>query len=359
MNRPTAVLISDVHFNIQTLEVADKALRMAVSKANELDVPLIIAGDLHDTKANIRGECINAIIETLDMCRVETYVLIGNHDKINEKSEDHSLNFVSGLGEIEDEDKSNWDNYIIKGAVTVVNKPRFINTVRFNGTSIELIPYQADAAQLRSYLSKLDQGCLIIMHQGIIGSEGGHYIQDKSALGKNDLAGLRVISGHYHIRQSFELPEGGRFDYIGNPYTLGFGEASHPEKGFQVLYDDGSLEFVSTNLRRHITLDCRFQLDGTFCYAPTSHLRLGDIVWVKCSGPTDVLCDHNKGTISKLLNLWSDFRLDFIPIDTKSSTQDTTHNITQDKLLDNIIDSLMNTDDNRKVRLKELWKQFI
>jgi hypothetical protein len=42
---PIAVIISDVHYNINTLEVADKAMRMAINRANILNIPLIVAGD--------------------------------------------------------------------------------------------------------------------------------------------------------------------------------------------------------------------------------------------------------------------------------------------------------------------------
>lgn len=62
--KPEAVLISDIHYNIQTLPLADAAVNMAITKANQLGVPLIVCGDLHDTKANLRGECVNAMLET-------------------------------------------------------------------------------------------------------------------------------------------------------------------------------------------------------------------------------------------------------------------------------------------------------
>ena len=80
MANPRAVLISDVHYNLQTLPLADAAMRQAIQKANELQVPLIVAGDLHDTKANLRGECINAMLETFNTCEQDIYFLIGNHD---------------------------------------------------------------------------------------------------------------------------------------------------------------------------------------------------------------------------------------------------------------------------------------
>lgn len=335
MNRPVAVLISDIHYNIQTLEVADKALRMAVDTANRLGVPLIIAGDLHDTKANIRGECIKAIIDTIRLCKVWPNVIVGNHDKINEKSSGHSLNFLEAYARI-------------------INEPEAILDLK-----LTLFPYCHDATQLIKEIKLSPPGHTVIMHQGVIGSEGGHYIQDKSALGKNDLAGFRVISGHYHIRQSFELPEGGRFDYLGNPYTLSFGEASHPEKGFQVLYDDGSLEFIPTNLRRHIIINAVVESNNnlTLAYIPNL-IKNDDNFWVKLTGPSDKLNIYSKNQIKTLLRLTQDFRLDLIPTDTTTYKIETSKDVTQVELLDNLIDSLTNTDDNRKIRLKELWKQL-
>ncbi len=64
-SKPIAVIISDVHYDLNTLEVADAALTKAVSKANDLDVMLIICGDLHNTKANLRAECIDAMYEAV------------------------------------------------------------------------------------------------------------------------------------------------------------------------------------------------------------------------------------------------------------------------------------------------------
>ena len=94
--KPVAVLISDVHYNLNNLKLADAAMRQATDKAQILGVPFIVAGDLHDTKANLRGECVNAILETFSHLKLKALVLVGNHDKINEKSEDNALGFLEG-----------------------------------------------------------------------------------------------------------------------------------------------------------------------------------------------------------------------------------------------------------------------
>lgn len=336
MSKPIAVLISDVHYNINTLEIADKAMRLAVDKANELNVLLIVAGDLHDTKANLRGECVNAMIETFKLCDYCPAILVGNHDKINEKSEEHSLNFLRGSAAIID---------------TPTNLPRI-------GT---LFPYYSDVEELREELKQEPKGNLIIMHQGLTNSNAGHYIQDKSAINKEDVAGLRVISGHYHTRQTILLPDEGSWDYLGNPYTLGFGESNDPEKGFHVLYDDCSLEFIPTKLRKHVIVNMTTYIS---IMEPAERQMLScdtivsdsDIVWVKLSGTKEDLTNITKQKIAKLLGI-TDFKLDFIPSETKGDI-DIRSTSSQPELLDNLISTLTNTSEEQKTRIKTIWKSL-
>src|SRR6266404_2231645 len=152
MLKPVCVLISDVHYSVPTLELADASLRMAINKANELHVPLIIAGDLHDTKANMRGECVNALLETFSTAKVLIHLIIGNHDKINEKSVEHSLNFLAS------------------SKVNIIEKPTYIYTAISETRTVCLLPYYSDVEALRSDLKKIKPGSILIMHQGVSGS---------------------------------------------------------------------------------------------------------------------------------------------------------------------------------------------
>lgn len=354
--KPKAVLISDIHYNIQTLPVADAALRQAVDKANDLKIPLIIAGDLHDTKANIRGECIKAIRDTLkhlhmydsdEQCESplrNCYILRGNHDSINEKSAEHSLHFLEDLA------------YII-------TKPYFYNSLGgINGRSIHLIPYHHDPDELRKYLKKVDKGSCLIMHQGIEGSNSGDYIQDKSAIHKEDAKDFRVISGHYHQRQDIITGPSrkgciGIWSYIGNPYTLNYAEADDPPKGFQVLYNDGTLEHVPTNLREHWVMELTYHnlSEGDGVFAGDAQ----DLVWVRIKGTKENLAKLTKSRVADDLDIPQDFRLDLIPLDTLSTYRNNASiEIKQPDLLDSIIDSISNTSDDQKARLKQLWKDL-
>lgn len=329
MSKPIAVLISDVHYSIVNLQLADAAMRQAIHKANDLDVPLIVAGDLHDTKANLRGECVNAMIETFKLCTEDVFILVGNHDRINEKSKEHSLNFLEGYARI-------------------VTSPLYNKIGWFIPYNHNIECLKADISGIRA---QLGYNKTLIMHQGIQGSNMGDYIQDKSALSPADVAGFRIISGHYHARQTIALPDGGKWDYIGNPYTVSYGEANDPPKGFQILMEDGSLEFVPTNLRAHRVWHMNSDVHCDMCeYNP------GDLLWIKLHGTKEALSILNKHIIAARIGI-QDFRLDLIPDETTSQLLTTTK-ISSSDLLDGLIDSLTNTSEERKTRLKANWKNL-
>ncbi len=332
--KPIAVVINDIHYDLPTLEPADASLNQAIDKANALQVQLVVAGDLHNTKANMRAECVNRLIKTIQKCDFMPWILSGNHDRINEKSHEHALNFLSPYAHV-------LDHPVHLGGADKLRS--------------YLIPYYHNPEELRTYLKTIPKGARLIMHQGIIGSNSGEYIQDKSAITKDDVAGFRVISGHYHARQDIELPDGGLWSYTGNPYTLNFGEANDPPKGFHILMDDGSLEFVPTNLRKHVVIEIEV---GKEVKLPD--ITLEDIVKVKLKGTKEQLQSHefSKQNIRIELGL-GDFKLELIPLDTETQAPEAKQTLSQAEILDSMIDSLTNTEDKTKVRLKQLWKDLI
>jgi len=325
MKTPIAVLISDVHYNLSTLPLADAAMRQAINKANQLDIPLIVCGDLHDTKAAMRAECVNAMIETFKLCKIKPFVLVGNHDRINEKAPAHSLNFLTPYAEII-EDRGKYTDQLF------------------------LVPYEHDPESLRNFLRHMPKGAILIMHQGLQNSHMGDYIHDKSAINKSDVAGFRVISGHYHTRQSIDLPDNGTWDYVGNPFTLTQGEANDPEKGFQVLHSDGTLDFIPTNLRRHRVWECSPDLVPIGEYSP------GDILTIKVRGTHEELSGITRSKVQEKTGI-EFFKLDLIPTAAETKALEVL-SLNQGELLDNLIDSLSNTSDDRKTNLKELWRRL-
>ena len=316
---PIAVLISDVHYNLQTLQLADAAMRQAIARANGLNVPLIVCGDLHDTKANLRGECVNQMIETFKSCRLLPYVIIGNHDLLNEKGKEHSLNFLSDYADI------------VSASITVT-----LGNERW-----QLIPYQTNP---KDFLNSLEIP-FAICHQGIKDGHAGDYIQDHSAITKADVAGLRVISGHYHTRQTIDLLNNGKWDYVGNPFSLTWGEAKDPEKGYQILYDDGSLVFVPTNLRKHVVVSCtHLNYKNQIITA-----QADDLVWIKILGPYSAINNISRKDVANAIGR-DVFKLTLDVVSGSLIEQPKTDQ-TQEQILDSILDKTENPD-----RLKKLWR---
>lgn len=331
--KPIAVIINDVHVSLKTLKESIAALKMAMDKAEQLDVPLIINGDLHDTKANLRGECTNSMIEVFENAKCSIELNIGNHDRLNEKSTAHSLNFLAPFC-----------NFII-------TEPKEFS---FEGSHFYIIPYYDDVNSLREYLKTIPKGSTLIMHQGLNGSDSGEYFQDRSALNPEDVSDFRVISGHYHRRQDIKVgpPRKGAvglWSFVGNPYTLTFAEANDPEKGFAVLYDDGLLEFVPTNLRKHVKLCLEIDEGGLSDGQGAEKIRSGDLVWAVVYGPSDLLIRVTK----EFLGLPQPFRLELVSTDKLKTTE------TPKKLdFDSVID-VSAIEHARKTRLKTLWKELV
>lgn len=338
MSKPKAVLISDVHFNINTLALASEALKSALIKAKELSVPLIIAGDLLDQKALIRAECANSIISLLkEYASVPTIILVGNHDLLNERSKEHSLHFL-------------------KPYSTLIDSPTFNKNL-----DLWLIPYQPSVDELRSLLNTIPSNSTIIMHQGLMDADMGHYVRDNTAVTKDDVSNFRVISGHYHKRQDIKSgrPKSGAvglFSYIGNPYTLNFAESKDPEKGFQILHDNGLLSHCSINVRKHVKLVVNIK-DIKFL---GEKINEDDLLWVVLEGDQESLSTVDKKELGIILFNRADYKLDFSPI---KSTTPGEHERTFDKTkIDEIFDSLIDSytaDEEYRILLKFDWKDLI
>lgn len=333
MRNNVAVLISDVHFTVSTLEVASRAFLKAQFKAKILGVPLVVVGDTLDTKAVMRAECVNRLIELVSVHDAPpTIFLVGNHDLVNEKETAHSLNFL-------------------KRYATVVDTPRI---GRLKNLEVLMIPYRSNLVELRSILQDKENPKTILMHQGLKGSASGEYFYDQTALNHDDVKDYRVISGHYHARQDIKTGDTGLFSYVGNPYTLNFGEANDPAKGYQILNSDGTLDIINLGLRRHVIHECDTS-DASMRSCPL--LGKDDILLVRIKGNSDDLTKITKEYFRTKAGLDKDFpfKLDFIPTDKPEIMQSKKYASPADSL-NAFIDSLSNIEATRKERLKNIFK---
>jgi DNA repair exonuclease SbcCD nuclease subunit len=336
---PIAVLISDIHYNLNTIQMADNTLCQAIEKANILEVPLIVAGDLHDTKANLRAECVNAMINSFSKLKYPCYIMVGNHDLINEKSSENSLNFLQS------------------SLINIVSKPSYLPDV-----NAHLIPYQNTTEKVLQAIKGIPAGATLIMHQGVKGSNSGDYYLDHSAVNHESLKDYRVISGHYHTRQDIyfhgkkQPRDIGTFSYIGNPYTLNFGESKDPEKGFQILNSDGSLEVVYTKLRKHVLLEYRHE-EIHLLKDYKENLNKDVLLKIRITGPKHSLASISKETISEVLPFFQSYALEFVPED--SSIKEETRLVENDADIVRSLVEGISAEDAVKKQLKVLFEEVL
>lgn len=329
---PIAVITGDVHFTVKTLNLATEVVLKAKEAAKRLNVPLILNGDTLDTKAIIRGECSNRLIELLNDSSVEIIVNTGNHDLLSEKSDEHVLHFL-------------------KPYATVVDFPTNFN-------DFWVVPYYSDNQALKNALEKIPSGRILIMHQGVETADLGHYVLDKSSLPKEYYDRFRVIGSHYHKRQDIQCGEHQKglvstFSYCGSPYTLSFGEAHDGPKGFNILYSDGSLELVPLDLPKHVVTE---RTTSTI-YDTIEGLKAHDHLMLKVTGTEEELRLLNKQEIGLKHLGHSNFRLDLIPTTIVVQTKEVAVELTESELLDNIIEALDGTE-TYKADLKDLWRNL-
>ena len=325
-SKPVAVLISDVHYSLSTLQLADTAFRMAIDHAAMLGVTLVDCGDLTNDKAVLRGEVVNALISTSKYAAekgVEVTCIVGNHSLLNEKHSAHAIEFLRPF----------W---------YIVDEPWY-------GGKMTCIPYQSTPEAFSEALNHSDNSRIILIHQGVKGGSAGHYIQDHSAVDLATLEGYRSIGGHYHNHHTI-----GNHTFVGNPYTLTFGEHADGPKGFCVLYDDGSLEQIPTNLRKHIKVERNWD-DLT----PVLNYKAGDLVWVKVTGPAMELDKLDKATLCKKLCIDTSFKLDLVPVDAPKLQSDISDYKNHAEILDQLIAASAESAENKAAIVrtyKELMK---
>lgn len=319
--RPLAILTSDIHFSINTLEIASECLFRAVEAARALEVPLYICGDLNDTKAIIRAEVANRLISIIGCGRARINILIGNHDLINEKSKENSLEFLRPYCQV----------FSVPG---------------MSADGFGIIPYQTNPEDFKRAINSFPDGTIVLCHQGVQGAMMGGYVQDNSAILQEDYKNYRVISGHYHKRQTI-----GTLDYIGSPYTVSFAEANDPTKGIQLLMSDGTLKHIPTNLRKHVIVETT--ADNVI--APIKGLSPDDLLWIKVSGLSSDLDQLDKDTIGNIHLGHSNFKLDKIITTNEDMGKLSVENQTDSELLDGIIDQSTENDEHKQY-LKDLWR---
>jgi DNA repair exonuclease SbcCD nuclease subunit len=204
----TVLFIGDPHFQVSNIPEVDLFLERIINLATEKQPDLIcIAGDLLHTHERLHTIALNKAYELVNNMRLisKTYVLVGNHDYIQNQqflTENHWLN---GMKE--------WKNTVIVDQVI---------TETINGEKFVFTPYVPNG-RFEEALNTMDgtwkDASCIFAHQEFAGCKMGAIISVEGDKWSTDYP--HVISGHIHSRQ---IPQENVY-YSGSAMQHAFGES--------------------------------------------------------------------------------------------------------------------------------------
>jgi DNA repair exonuclease SbcCD nuclease subunit len=204
----TVLCIGDPHIQIDNIQEINRLIEELEKVAKEKNPDLIIIlGDVLHTHERLHTIALNKAYEMIDKMRkiAKTYVLVGNHDMINNQVYLNENHWLSGMKE--------WTNTVIvdKVCTETIGTETFI-----------FVPY-VPAGRFQEALNTLDNYWLdascIFAHQEFAGCKMGAII---STDGDNwPISYPNVVSGHIHSRQ---IPQENIY-YTGSALQNAFGES--------------------------------------------------------------------------------------------------------------------------------------
>jgi DNA repair exonuclease SbcCD nuclease subunit len=203
-------IIGDPHFRVDTIPQSatftEQVEKYILSSHQDL-AGIVIMGDVLHNHEKIHTSALNSALAFITMCSSykPTYVLVGNHDAINNSifcSDEHWMNVLKN-----------------KPNITVIDKPVQLEIV--NCCKVSFCPYVPDG-RLVEALSRIDDWTkvdLVLAHQLLDGAKMGPIVAQGVEEWKDDYP--LCISGHIHDKQTVKQ----NLYYCGSSVQHAFGES--------------------------------------------------------------------------------------------------------------------------------------
>lgn len=202
------LFIGDPHIQVSNLPEVELFMARLINLATEQKPDLIIiAGDLLHNHERLHTLALNKAYDMVNDMRLisKTYVLVGNHDYIQNQQFLTQNHWMTGLKE--------WDNTIIVDKVMSEN---------IRGEKFIFVPYVPPGRfedALNTFAGEWKDASCIFAHQEFAGCKMGAIVSVEGD--KWPLDNPHVISGHIHSRQS---PQSNIY-YSGSAMQHAFGES--------------------------------------------------------------------------------------------------------------------------------------
>lgn len=235
MKRPIAVLVNDVHLDKNNGHLVKDIFDQCISLCKELGcIYILIGGDVFTNRSGQPLVCLTDwkdIVLSLNERGFGVIAIPGNHDKT---------------------DGDDYRSYLDPYSEWMAVQSRGI-CIRMCDMNFVFVPYfkeekwleewkRADAERDRTKKS------ILITHIGMDGVRNNDGTMVESAIRPAMFADYdKVLIGHYHNASQMAS----NVFYTGSAYQRDFGE-NIDDKGFTVIYDDASIEFVPTRFPKYV-----------------------------------------------------------------------------------------------------------
>jgi exonuclease SbcD len=235
MKKPIALILTDTHLSETNIPLVKSIWTQAIIHCQELNIEKIFfAGDFFTArKAQPLSvdEAGREIISNIGLCGIELTMIAGNHDKIYL---DSSSSYI--------------DEYSMYSNCLVIQNS-YIDVI--NNLRIHFLPYFKENG---SYLQKLSEikvdkqyNNILITHIAVNGVKNNDGSKQENDIDTNLFNQFdSVFVGHFHNQSKL----GDNIYYVGSAYQANFGEDN--QKGFTILYDDGSHSFIKSVFKEFI-----------------------------------------------------------------------------------------------------------
>jgi len=239
--KAVSLMITDTHLKDGNDDLVFSIFSQAIDYCLKNKIKVIFHGG--DIFTNRKGQTLLNLMTFMDILAyarsrgISIYAIPGNHDKTNQSSTNSYLDIFS-----------EYDNFhCIKEEYSMSLKDCSVNFC--------FLPYFTDEEYLTRLLRLQEEIMddsvenILITHKDINGVKNNDGSVVEGEIDKNFFKVFkRVLVGHYHNSQQFK-----NIFYIGSPYQGNFGE-TWEDKGFQVIYSDGSMQLIQTEFPKYIKL---------------------------------------------------------------------------------------------------------
>lgn len=273
MRKPVALILTDTHLHKDNIDLVTDIFSQAKTLCEKLDIEYMIhAGDFFTSRTAQPLDVLLAgkqIIESINSDSLKLLIIPGNHDKTDQNSENSYLDVYSNIC------------HVIRRSTTW----------HLSNLTVYFIPYFKEN---ESYIPQFEtinpsKKGILITHIAVTGvknndgSEVGNIIAP-SLFNKFD----KVFVGHYHNQSQV----GNNIYYIGSAYQANFGEDD--QKGFTILYSDGSHELVKSKFPEYVKLKVDISDTKKIKQIQKEHANSSDHVRIVFTGDETQLASLNK-----------------------------------------------------------------